>query len=433
LRKKILVRGPCLTRSGYGEHARFVIRSLKTRQDIFDIYVIPVNWGQTGWTAEDSEERRWLDEKIKDTAVHIQQKGQFDVSLQVTIPNEWEQLAPINIGVTAGIETTKVAPVWLEKANIMDKIITISEHSMWGFTNTTYQGKNSHTGMPMTLACHTPVKIAHYPAKIYESLPDLKLDLDFDFNFLAVAQQGPRKNLENTIKWFVEENIDQKVGLIIKTFIKNGAIIDREHTERMLSIILDKYPERKCKVYLLHGDLTDAEMHSLYKHPQIKAMVSLTHGEGFGLPLFEAAYSALPIIAPGWSGQRDFLYAPLKGNKKKKAGSKRHPYFAEVDYDIAQVSPDAAWEGVIESDASWCYPNEGSYKMRLRQVRKQYSKWQKKAAVLQDWVLKNFEEQAASAKIANEVSSMPGLNIYTNSADEKEWISDITHRVVNYD
>ena len=418
MRKKILVRGPCLTRSGYGEHARFVIRSLRAREDIFDIYVIPVGWGQTGWTAEDNEERAWLDERIKATAIYTHQKGQFDISLQVTIPNEWERLAPVNIGVTAGIETTKVAPVWLEKANIMDKIITISEHSKWGFTNTTYQGQNSQTGEPMTLACSVPVEIVHYPVKTYGTLPKLELNLDYDFNFLAVAQQGPRKNLENTIKWFVEENIDQKVGLVVKTFIKNGSIVDREHAEKMLSVILSKYPERKCKVYLLHGDLTDAEMHSLYAHPQIKAMVSLTHGEGFGLPLFEAAYSALPIIAPGWSGQCDFLYAPSEGNKKKKGGDKKHPHFAEVDYDIAPVQPAAVWDGVIVRDSQWCNPEEGSYKMRLRQVRKQYSKWKKKAEVLQKWVLENFESEKIHTQMAE--------NIFKPSPEELDWMQGLS-------
>ena len=393
MRKKILVRGPCLTRSGYGEHARFVIRSLRTREDIFDIYVVPVNWGQTGWLAIDDDERRWYDERIKTTHAYSQQGGQFDISLQVTIPNEWEKLAPVNIGVTAGIETTKVAPVWLEKANMMDKIITISEHSKWGFTSTVYQGQNSQTNKPMTLACNTPIEVVHYPVKTYETLPELELELDFDFNFLAVAQVGPRKNIDNTIKWFVEENIDQKVGLVLKTFIKNGSIQDRGNTQKIISNILSKYPERKCKVYLLHGDLTDTEMHSLYVHPQIKAMVSLTHGEGYGLPLFEAAYSGLPVIAPGWSGQCDFLYAPFQGSKKKKGSNKKHPYFAEVDYSIAPVQPSAVWEGVIEKDAQWSYPEEGSYKMKLRQVRKQYSKWQKKAVALQSWILKNFEEQ----------------------------------------
>ena len=439
MRKKILVRGPCLTRSGYGEHARFVLRSLRTRQDIFDIYVIPVGWGQTGWTAEDNEERKWLDEKIKATAVYMQQGGQFDVSLQVTIPNEWEPLAPVNIGVTAGIETTRVTPVWLEKSNMMDKVVTISEHSKWGFTNTVYEGTNSQTGEPMTLSCSTPVEVVHYPVKAYETLPELELNLDFDFNFLAVAQQGPRKNLENTIKWFVEENIDQKVGLVVKTFIKNGALIDRRHTEKMLSIALAKYPDRKCKVYLLHGDLTDAEMHSLYVHPQIKAMVSLTHGEGYGLPLFEAAYSGLPVIAPGWSGQCDFLYAPFQGSKKKKGGNKKHPYFAEVDYNIAPVPASAVWKGVIGENSHWCYPEEGSFKMKLRQMRKQYSKWQKKAVVLQSWILKNFEEQAimrrfvekAIGKQPNPVSTeeLPKVSLITSVFDAEEHIDQLMEDV----
>ena len=63
----------------------------------------------------------------------------------------------------------------------------------------------------------------------------------------------------------------------------------------------------RCKVYLLHGDMTDEEMHSLYRHPKISAFLTLAHGEGFGLPIFEANYSGVPIIATGWSGQLDFL------------------------------------------------------------------------------------------------------------------------------
>ena len=125
---KVLVRGPALTRTGYGEHCRFVLRSLRQVEGL-DIYLLPVNWGQSAWVWEDSEERSWMDELVKKTAIYGQQGGQYDMSIQVTIPNEWQRMAPVNIGVTAGIETTKVAPVWLQKCNEMDKIITISEHS----------------------------------------------------------------------------------------------------------------------------------------------------------------------------------------------------------------------------------------------------------------------------------------------------------------
>ena len=49
-----------------------------------------------------------------------------------------------------------------------------------------------------------------------------------------------------------------------------------------------------------------------YNHKKIKALVSLAHGEGFGLPLFVAAYNGLPIVAPAWSGHVDFLSVPVK-------------------------------------------------------------------------------------------------------------------------
>ena len=54
--------------------------------------------------------------------------------------------------------------------------------------------------------------------------------------------------------------------------------------------------------------MTDEEMHAMYLNPKVKASVSLTHGEGFGLPLFESAYMGVPVVAPGWSGPVRFSF-----------------------------------------------------------------------------------------------------------------------------
>ena len=99
MRKKIIVRGPVLTQSGYGEQSRFAVRALRAHEDQFDIYIVPTTWGQTGWINSDTEEKRWLDFIIQKTNAAIQNKVPFDVSLQITIPNEWEKVAPINIGI----------------------------------------------------------------------------------------------------------------------------------------------------------------------------------------------------------------------------------------------------------------------------------------------------------------------------------------------
>ena len=67
MRTKILVVAPLLTRSGYGEHSRCVLRALRTQENKFDIYVNPINWGKCGWIYDDNEERRWIDNLIQKT------------------------------------------------------------------------------------------------------------------------------------------------------------------------------------------------------------------------------------------------------------------------------------------------------------------------------------------------------------------------------
>ena len=148
MRKKILVRGPILSRSGYGEQARFALRSLREYEDRFDIYLAPTGWGKLSWTWEDTEERRWIDSLVEKTAIFEGQTRQvpsvqkYDISLQVTIPNEWEKVARVNIGYTAGIETDRTSAVWIQKCLDMDKIIVVSNHAKDVFYNTRYTAKD---------------------------------------------------------------------------------------------------------------------------------------------------------------------------------------------------------------------------------------------------------------------------------------------------
>ena len=393
MKKKVYVRAPVLSQSGYGEQSRFALRALRSRSDLFDIYIQPITWGQTGWVWEDTEFRRWMDEKIAKTQQLISDNQlKPDVSLQITIPNEFEKLCPINIGYTAGIETDRVSPIWLEKANLMNKVLVVSNHSKTVYENTQAQAKNERTGEVKPYKVTTPIDVVWETTPRHEPEEISELKLDYDFNFLIVSQLGPRKNFYNSITWFVEEFIDQEVGLVIKTNLRGNSIMDLEATEIKLNQILKNYPERKCKVYLLHGDLSSGQMSSLYTDPKIKAMINIAHGEGFGLPLFEAAREGLPIVTIPWSGQLDFL---------------RHngvDYFSKVKFSISPIGKESIWEGVIEANAMWAYAEQGSYKMTLRKVYKKWNEAKKTADKLKTIINEKFSDEAIYDKFISSMS-----------------------------
>ena len=412
MRKKILVRGPVLSRSGYGEQARFALRSLRKHEDRFDIFMVNTQWGGTGWSVQDDEERRYIDFLIQKTFHFIQNKGMFDISLQVTIPNEWEKIAPINVGYTAGIETTKIAPGWIEKSALMDKIIVTSNHSKNTLIDTSYPLVDPQTNKPVgSASVTTPVEVVGYPVKPTQKKP-VKLDLETDFNFLMVSQWGPRKNTQNTIQWFVEEFKDNpNVGLIVKGFIKNNSTIDKMRSEDSLRHLVGT--DAKCKVYLIHGEMSDEEMVGLYSHQKVKALVSLSHGEGYGLPIFEAAYIGLPIITTNWSGQCDFLNMPTKHRKKgakKKTTTVMKPMIGDIEYTLGPVQKEAVWDGVLQADSMWCYADQTSYQNILGDVFDDYNKYKEMAKKLKAHVKKEFEAEKQYDAFANAVYPAQEVN-----------------------
>jgi len=400
MRKKIIIKAPLLSMSGYGVQARFALNALKSREDIFDIYAFNIPWGATGFLTENTPEKRWIEFLLNKTIMYVQGGGDFDASLQVTIPGEFEKIAPYNIGYTAGAETNIVSGEWLQKINMMDKIITTSEHTKAGILNSVYEVADTQTGQKLPeLSATAPVEAVNYPVRNIEP-EEIGIDLKTPFNFLVVAQWCPRKNLENTIGWFVEEFRDATdVGLVLKINQLKNSLMDKTYTRGRLNAFLNSLGERKCSVYLLHGDLTEGQMTSLYRHKKIKALTTLAHGEGFGLPVFEAAYNGLPILAPDWGGYKDFLFAPIKNRLKS--------HFTVVLHQIDKIQPQAVYPGILLPESKWCFAQKNSYCKGLRYLFSNYGGAKKKAEALQKHLLDNWGEEDIYKQFVNAT----GLNV----------------------
>lgn len=384
---RVLLEAPILTRSGYGEHARLVHEALTQRPDL-EVMINPLNWGQTGWDVPEGDVKVGV-ELFASYIAHCQANNEnpaFDMQIHVGIPNEFEKKAPYSICITAGIESDRVDPSWLMKTHQgIDKIIVPSNHAKEGFIRTSYEVHNKTNDTKTIVDCACPVDVIGYPVKEIEA-EEIDLELATDFNFLTVAMMGPRKNIETTISGFIKEfRKDKDVGLIIKTGLGRASVMDRFATKRTIEDIVNKCGDRNCKVYLIHGELSESQIHSLYLHPKVKAYVSTTHGEGYGLPIFEAAYSELPIIATGWSGHMDFLTGKLKGKEKK--------LFSKIDYELKTVQKEAVWKNIITEDSKWAYPRELDYMKKMRSLYKNYGMYKKWATVLNQTVRETNKKQ----------------------------------------
>lgn len=314
--KKVLLRGPFLTQSGYGVHSRQIASWIFNKMDSVGSSNLEVNfevlpWGVTPWLTNTNSHNGLVGRIIQ----HVRKSESYDISIQVQLPNEWNPFAAeFNVGVTAGVETDICNPDWIDSINRMDLVIVPSAFSRECFVNTaTKFGKELRTEVVVI-----PESFSDAIAESYSNQSELNLDsVKTDFNFLIFGQvtgnspDNDRKNFGYTMKVLYEAFKDTpNVGVVIKTNAGRNTTADKLHIQNLFSQIQSQLKFKDSvgpKVHILHGEMSDKEVAKLYKHSKIKALLSLTRGEGFGLPILEAAASDLPVIATNWSAHTEFL------------------------------------------------------------------------------------------------------------------------------
>jgi glycosyltransferase involved in cell wall biosynthesis len=373
-KKKVILCGPSLTLSGYGTHTRQVARYLLDHRPDIDASFITTDWGNTPWML-DGAMCDGLVGRIMERTVVPDQEMRFAASISVQLPNEWSRLAPVNVGVSACVETDRCNPAWLASCANMDLVIVPSEHIKNVLMNTGTLLK--------------PVKVvgeSYNAACVKEDIPQPHA-FETDFNFLMVGQltgnnpHNDRKNTFNAVKWMCDTfKNDKDVGIVLKTNSGRNSLIDRMHTTAAMNSLLTEVRKGPFpQFYLLHGEMTEDEVAALYRHPTVKALVAPTRGEGFGLPILEAAVSGIPVIATGWSGHLDFM------------GLGR---FMSVRYDLRDVHTSRVDGKIFVKAARWAEPNEEDFKRQVTKFRSSPSIPQGWAKELQPRVKEKFSFDA---------------------------------------
>ncbi|MBI2449294.1 glycosyltransferase [Candidatus Pacearchaeota archaeon] len=400
---RTLFKSPLLTNSGYGSHSRQILKALLS-DPIFDVHVDPLQWGICSWETQESELKDTIKKLIEKRMFAKQQNQEnWDLFLHCTIPNEFEKLGKVNIGITAGVETDRISHVWVQKCNEMDLVIVPSEHSRKSIVDSVIEWKNEQTGEAGTFKVTAPVSVCHegFDGNVFKKLNENELSekvknmhFESEFNFLTVGQWGnggfgeDRKNISNLVKYFIEAFLCRKdVGLILKISMAKNSLIDEFHVKRRLSEITARYDKEDLPpIWLLHGYLTEQEMASLYNHPQVKSYITLSNGEGFGIPELESAACELPVIATNWSGHLDFLKKGL---------------FSAVDYELKDIPDAAVWDPILIKGSRWAAVKEDDAKHRMKKMVSSYFKPTEWAKELGKEVRSRFELQFVNQEFLN--------------------------------
>ena len=380
---KVVIRAPLLSISGYGVHSRQIFKWLETKN--VDITSQIVQWGNTSWMINPDLEGGMVGRIMESSKEAV---SSFDMSFQVQLPDEWDpNLARVNIGISAVVETDRCNPGWIEAMNKMDAVVVPTSHIKQTILNTG--------------AVKTPIHVIpewYFSEIDSEDFTEIDLNIETPFNFLMVAQftgnnpDNDRKNIFNTMKWFCETfSSDPNVGLIIKSNHGRGTQLDQQITKTTIRKILGEVRQSPYpKVHMLHGNLTSSEIAGLYKREDVKCFLSLTRGEGFGLPLLEAAACGLPVMTTNWSGHLDFL------NLGK---------FLPIQYRLQEIPPSRIDNRIFLEGMRWADPLEADFKKKILKLRNKYD-------IPKQWA------SDLSLKIKNNFCSASIMKIYDETFQE---------------
>lgn len=388
--KKVLIVGPLLSISGYGYHSRQVFDYFYEQENT-KVSCIILPWGNTSWFVNEDLENGLI-KKIINCSVDFQSLVQksFDLGVHIQLPNEWNsQFATKNIGISAFVETSSCNPSWLESIFSMDHVIVPSS-----FTKNVIVNTASDDNIKQKIIEKVSVIPEYYHVDFdlsekqqTNSVTKILDNVKTNFNFLTVGQltsddaSCDRKNLVATIKYFCSHyKNDKDVGLIVKTSSGRSTTKDKEKTIKAFGEIMNsigKDKESFPKVYLMQGEFTPLEMYSLYTHQKIKCYLSLTRGEGYGLPLLEAARCGLPIIATNWSGHLDFL---------------KHS-FTKIDFDLQSIPDKRVDNSIFIKNTSWAEVKEDSVYNSFKDMTNNYEKLLHLADSLKHEIEKDFSRK----------------------------------------
>jgi FkbM family methyltransferase len=288
--RKLKVVGPYKGGSGYDRHTREFVREFVRRGVRVELNDLP------GWSTPLPEHAHSIFDRLAapvgaETVLHF------------TMPHHAKpEPGRRNVNYTM-FEAERIPAPWVESAQAHDLIALPTEAALRAWAD---------SGVPEEKLRVCPLGVGgeffSEPAEPGDfAAPDGRPVASFRSRFLHIAELRRRKNHLGLLRaWMNATHRDDDAVLILKVSVFQQRVLSQfqedvlEMQRRSGRSLLDAAP-----VVVLADHLADDMIRSLYA--SASHYVSLSHGEGWDLPMMEAAVSGLALIAPAHSAYLTYL------------------------------------------------------------------------------------------------------------------------------
>lgn len=232
-----------------------------------------------------------------------------DTVVAHTVPEHWPELfepGKRNIGCTVW-ETDRIPAHWRTLLDRADRVLVPCE-----FNRSVFVAAGVRPSVHVVPHVRRHAWNGFAPAEVTDARARFGL-AGARFVFLSINAWDPRKALPALLRAFVcAFGPDDGVALVLKTgpigvgpppAYAAGPTLAM--AQQAVDDATDEIDRDAPPICVLPGDLTGREVDLL--HEIADAYVTLTHSEGWGLGLFDAAARGTPAIGTGYGGQLDYL------------------------------------------------------------------------------------------------------------------------------
>ncbi|PWC40473.1 tetratricopeptide repeat protein [Azospirillum sp. TSO35-2] len=286
----LVVRGVFRDSSGYAYKVRRLVRHLVEAG--VRVRLIDLNYGDTDNLPDEQIDPllRTLDRPVRAKAV-----------LTITTPPAVEAIPGLKTINFTMFEAVGIPALWAGHSRRHDHVIVATESSRQAWLGAGHPAGRVHV-------CPEGVETVEVsgvaPAVILDSA-GRRLS-DHRVRVLNISDLNSRKNLSGLLRvWLRTTRTEDSAALVLKVG-KSGGITDsiREMLAQV-STETGRTLAQAAPVFLVEGKLSDAEMMSL--HAASTHYWSMSHGEGWDLPMAQAGAMGLTLLAPDHSAYRAYL------------------------------------------------------------------------------------------------------------------------------